>query len=665
MSNKYNRYEEPEMPESLRKLLTDDFSDSRRPGKRKSKKRPGKAPKKTNKSKKNLSKSKKRPVAPKKPINKKTKTDRNKSARPSVSPAKKPRPKVQPKASRPVKPIAQEATRKIPVIRDENGRKVSQDRARRQRLYEEESTKRIPVSQTRKTNKKVHKKAVNRRPTKKRKKKKSRISIKHIFSAIIYAFLLVIGFIFTGGNKKKYVSKEKRKKLDQNFYRILSGVSMGIIIIIMVAFAISPKAEKSISENRTLQQKPKMTMQSLLTGKYSKDYGKYLSDQFPARESMIKGKAKFDLLLGRKELNGVYICKDGYLMEGFTEASPEVTDAKIKAINNFVSQNPKLNVSMMLVPNKVEIYKNLLPKNTPSDSQKAYLDKVKEKVDKKVNFVNLITPFNRIKNSTQLYYKTDHHWTTDGAYKGYEEFSKSRDISPAQEKSFTKSLATDKFLGSLYYKNGAQIGEPENIILYLKEKPYPLLVKYYDTKEKVTTLYDADKLKGKDKYEIFTGGNHSQIKIRTNVKTKRKLLLIKDSYANAMLPFLINDFAEINVVDLRYYTGTMADILNNNEVTDVLILYNVNTFNTDPSILNIYDPDYHSQDDESTSASEGKEKRSVEESKKIDKTKDTKPSEDKADSNKKSASGKSSESGQSSTSKKNSDKKTDEKKDVQ
>lgn len=598
MSNKYNRYEEPEMPESLRKLLTDDFSDSRRNGKRKSKKRPGKAPKKTNKSKKNLSKNKKRATAPKKPVNKKTKTDRNKSARPSVC-STKARPKVQPKVSRPVKPIAQEATRKIPVIRDENGRKISQDRARRQRLYEEQSTKRIPVSQTRKSNKKVHKKAVNRKSTRKRKKKKSRISIKHIFSAIVYAFLLVVGFIFTGGDKKKYVSKEKRKKLDQNFYRILSGASMGLIVIMMVAFIISPKAEKSISENRTLQQKPRVTMQSVLTGKYSKDIGKYVSDQFPNRSGMIKLKARFDLLLGRKELNGVYICKDGYLMEGFTEASPEVTDAKVKAINSFVSQNPKLNVSMMLVPNKVEIYKNLLPKNAPSDSQKAYLDKVKEKVDKKVNFVNLITPFNRIKNATQLYYKTDHHWTTDGAYKGYEEFSKSRDISPAQEKSFTKSLATDKFLGSLYYKNGAQIGEPENIILYLKEKPYPLLVKYYDTKEKVTTLYDANKLKGKDKYEVFTGGNHSQIKIRTNVKTNRKLLLIKDSYANAMLPFLINDFAEINVVDLRYYTGTMADILNNNDITDVLILYNVNTFNTDPSILNIYDPNYHSEDNES------------------------------------------------------------------
>ena len=602
MSKKYNRYEEPEMPESLRKLLTDDFSDSKRPRKAKKSRNKisGKSPSKASKKQSGLSKTKKRPNASKKSVNKNIKSDKNKKVTKTVGSGKQNRAKVQTKAPRPTRPIAQEATRKIPVIRDETGRKISQDRVRKQKLYEEEATKRIPISPAKKSSKKSQNGAVNRKAVKKKKKRKRRISIKQIVSAVIYAFLLVIGFIFTGGNKKKYINKEKRKRLDHNFHLILSFSAIGIIVLVMIASAISPKAEKSISENRTLQQRPKLTAQSVLTGKFSKDYGKYLSDQFPERQCMIKEKAKFDLLLGRKEINGVYICKDGYLMEGFTEASPEVTDAKIKAINNFVSQNPKLNVSMMLVPNKVEIYKNLLPKNAPSDSQKQYLDKMKEKIDKKVNFVNLITPFNRLKNSTQLYYKTDHHWTTDGAYKGYEEFSKSKDISPAQEKSFTKSLATDKFLGSLYYKNGAQIGKTEDIVLYLKDKPYPLLVKYYDTKEKVTTLYDARKLEGKDKYEVFTGGNHSQIKIRTNVKTKRKLLLIKDSYANAMLPFLINDFAEINVVDLRYYTGTMSDILNNNEVTDVLILYNVNTFNTDSSILNIYDPNYRSVDNESS-----------------------------------------------------------------
>lgn len=613
MSKKYNRYEEPEMPESLRKLLTDDFSDSKSP--RKSKKNGKKASgKKQNKVPDRLSKTKKRPKASKKAVNKNTKSDKNKKvARPivqakSASQAKQVRTKVQPRTSRPTKAIPQEATRKIPVIRDENGKKASHNKARRQKLYEDEATKRIPVSQVKKSNKKTKKGTVNKKTVKK--KKKRRMNIKQLISALIYAILLVIGFIFTGGNKKKYISKEKRKRLDHNFYSILSFSSMGIIVLVMIASAISPKAEKSISENRTLQQKPKVTMQNLITGKFSKEYGKYLSDQFPERQGMIKEKSRFDLLLGRKEINGVYICKDGYLMEGFTEASPEVTEAKVNAINNFVSQNPKLNISMMIVPNKVEIYRNLLPKNAPSDSQKQYLDKLKEKIDKKVNFVNLIEPFERVKNSTQLYYKTDHHWTTDGAYKAYEEFAKSKDISPAQEKSFIKSLATDKFLGSLYYKNGAQIGKPEDIVLYLKDKPYPLLVKYYDTKEKVTTLYDAQKLKEKDKYEVFTGGNHSQIKIRTNVKTKRKLLLIKDSYANAMLPFLINDFAEINVVDLRYYTGTMGDILNNNEVTDLLILYNVNTFNTDSSILNIYDPKYQSKSNESSSVDDKKENES-------------------------------------------------------
>lgn len=600
MSKKYNRYEEPEMPESLRKLLTDDFSDSKRPRKAKKSRNKisDKSPSKASKKQSGLSKTKKRPNAPKKSANNNIKSDKNKKVTKTVGLTKQNRSRVQTRTPSPTRPIDQEATRKIPVIRDESGRKISQDRSRKQKLYEEEYTKRIPISPEKKSSKRSQKGLVNRKTVKK--KRKRIISIKQIVSAVIYAFILVIGFIFTGGNKKKYINKEKRKRLDHNFHLILSFSVIGILVLVMIASAISPKAEKSISENRTLQQRPKLTAQSLLTGKFSKEYGKYLSDQFPERQSMIKEKAKFDLLLGRREINGVYICKDGYLMEGFTEASLEVTDGKIKAINNFVSQNPKLNVSMMLVPNKVEIYKNLLPKNSPSDSQKQYLDKMKEKIDKKVNFVNLITPFNRLKNSTQLYYKTDHHWTTDGAYKGYEEFSKSKDLSPVQENSFTKSLATDKFLGSLYYKNGAQIGKPEDIVLYLKDKPYPLLVKYYDTKEKVTTLYDARKLEGKDKYEIFTGGNHSQIKIRTNIKTKRKLLLIKDSYANAMLPFLINDFAEINVVDLRYYTGTMSDILNNNEVTDVLILYNVNTFNTDSSILNIYDPHYHSVDNESS-----------------------------------------------------------------
>ncbi|MFR4808561.1 MAG: DHHW family protein, partial [Peptostreptococcus anaerobius] len=99
--------------------------------------------------------------------------------------------------------------------------------------------------------------------------------------------------------------------------------------------------------------------------------------------------------------------------------------------------------------------------------------------------------------------------------------------------------------------------------------------------------YDVSKLSTKDPYQVFTGGNHTQIRIRTNIDTERKLLVIKDSYANAMLPFLVNNFSEINVVDMRYFTGSIKDLMNNAEVTDVLILGNINTFNTDASILSL------------------------------------------------------------------------------
>ena len=107
--------------------------------------------------------------------------------------------------------------------------------------------------------------------------------------------------------------------------------------------------------------------------------------------------------------------------------------------------------------------------------------------------------------------------------------------------------------------------------------------------KKVPSLYDVSKLQGRDPYEVFTGGNHTQIKIRTNIDTKRKLLVVKDSYANAMLPFLVNNFSEITVVDLRYFTGSLQDVIQNNELTDVLFLNNINTFNTDSSILSVND----------------------------------------------------------------------------
>lgn len=431
----------------------------------------------------------------------------------------------------------------------------------------------------------------NSAPKKKVAKKKR--GFKNILIGLIALILQLIiqayRFIRTGGDHNKYIAGEKKKKIDIKFKRIFTYASMAVFVFITISILTLKPQSKSIEENRDLAQKPKFSLESYINGNYEKNYTKYLSDQMPFRKSFIKKKAKVDLALGKKEINGVFIGKDGYLMQGFTQDSKENLQKKAEAINTMAMKYPSINTSVMLVPNKCEILSNLMPKNAPVDSQSKFLEEFKPMLRDNIKMINLIDNFKTNKISTDLYFKTDHHWTADGAYKAYVEYMNKISVPPTPETNFRRSLATTNFLGSLYYKNGADIGAPENMYLYLKPETYPLLVHYFDSEERGTTIYAESKIDGRDPYEVFTGGNHTEIKIRTTVETDRKLLVIKDSYANAMLPFLINNFAEIVVVDLRYYSDKIEDIFNNNEITDILVLYNIDTFNTDSSILKLDD----------------------------------------------------------------------------
>lgn len=449
--------------------------------------------------------------------------------------------------------------------------------------------KRAELNSTKKSNVKAQnvKTASVKKPKKAKKRKKRGTNLLY---PVIYFISIFLGFVFAGGDKERYISKSRKDALDFKFFRVLSVGFVVLLFVVMFLNIITPTSKTSVAENRELQQRPSMSLSRLLDGKFASEYTKFLSDQFINRDGLIKIKAKFDLMTGKKEINGVYIAKNDYLMEGFKRSDDNSTLSKLSEINKFTNNNTGLKVSMMLVPNKVEIYSNLLPKSNPNDSQKEYVNFVKKNLDSKIKIVELFDVFEKNKNNIDLYFKTDHHWTTDGAYLAYVEYCKALNLEPINENMLERNLASDSFKGSLYYKNGAEIGFPDELYLYLnKNEDKPVLVKYYDDLKKVPSLYDVSKLQGRDPYEVFTGGNHTQIKIRTNIDTKRKLLVVKDSYANAMLPFLVNNFSEINIVDLRYFTGSLQDVIQNNELTDVLFLNNINTFNTDSSILSVND----------------------------------------------------------------------------
>lgn len=449
--------------------------------------------------------------------------------------------------------------------------------------------KRAELNSTKKSNGKAQnvKTASVKKPKRAKKRKKRGTNLLY---PVIYFISIFLGFVFAGGDKERYISKSRKDALDFKFFRVLSVGFVVLLFVVMFLNIITPTSKTSVAENRELQQRPSMSLSRLLDGKFASEYTKFLSDQFINRDGLIKIKAKFDLMTGKKEINGVYIAKNDYLMEGFKRSDDNSTLFKLSEINKFTNNNTGLKVSMMLVPNKVEIYSNLLPKSNPNNSQKEYVNFVKKNLDSKIKVVELFDVFEKNKNNIDLYFKTDHHWTTDGAYLAYVEYCKALNLEPINENMLERNLASDSFKGSLYYKNGAEIGFPDELYLYLnKNEDKPVLVKYYDDLKKVPSLYDVSKLQGRDPYEVFTGGNHTQIKIRTNIDTKRKLLVVKDSYANAMLPFLVNNFSEITVVDLRYFTGSLQDVIQNNELTDVLFLNNINTFNTDSSILSVND----------------------------------------------------------------------------
>ena len=366
-------------------------------------------------------------------------------------------------------------------------------------------------------------------------------------------------------------------------------LSFSFILFILIMFVINIfKGEKEFSEeeNRNLSKKPELTFNSFINGDYTEKFESYISDQLPGRRLFVNAKFKIDMLLGKSEVNGVFIGKENQLMEDFHESSNEQTDDKVLAINEFKKLHENTNVSFMLIPTAAEILKEKLPRNAPVDSELEFMNYIQGNLNSNIKF---ISPYNALyENRDQyLYYRTDHHWTTKGAYIAYVEFCKTAGIEPKNEEEFNIQLVANDFYGSLTSKIGQRSGEGDNINVYIPKENSEVVVNYVSEQRRSGSLYNSASLDEKDKYQVFTGGNHPHINIKSLGDPKKKLLLIKDSYANSFLPFLTAHYGEIDVIDLRYYMDDVNKLMEEKGITDVLFLYNVNTFNSDNSILNI------------------------------------------------------------------------------
>ncbi len=403
----------------------------------------------------------------------------------------------------------------------------------------------------------------------------------------------------------------KGKDLKMNTTSVLNVRRLGSIVTVCIVsvmiffftvlFLIIPKAEFSESENRQLALWPVYTFQSLKEGTYMSGIQKYLSDHFPMRDEFMTLKTKTEILLGKEEINGIYIASDGYLIEEYD--APKQNEKIITQFNklyNDITTDARNNISLMLVPTAVTTYNDKLPENAPDRGdlkQLCTMDTIYNAIPE-IKRVDCWDALRRAAQAeagkstddfTPLYYRTDHHWTTYGAYVAYCAYCNAMGITALPESAFTKTVVTDSFKGTVYSKLNDTTVSGEEITVY--ENPHnKLTVNYQDSNEVTDTLYNMDYLQKKDKYSMFLNNLHPLIEITNETADSDKVMvLVKDSYANSMVPFLVNHYKKIYVFDTRYYRFGPASFINQHpEVTDVLILYNMNTIDTDLGIGGIF-----------------------------------------------------------------------------
>lgn len=395
------------------------------------------------------------------------------------------------------------------------------------------------------------------------------------------------------------------------------------ILCFSVWCLVAPKQTFSENENRALASWPVYSFDTLKDGSYMSGIQTYLSDHFPLRDPFMTLKTKYEMLTGREEINDIYLAKDGYYIEAYkTPKQQKKIITQFQKLQDAITTDAKENVRVMLVPTAISTYNAKLPSCAPDQGVLRQVDTMNEiyaalpnmqKVDAWSALQTAAAQENTDRTQASgdadgaqpvadagdadrdtstadgLYYHTDHHWTTHGAYVGYQAYCNAAGLSPIPEADFQKTCVTTDFHGTIFSKLHDSTVPGDAITLY----EYPanqLTVSYPDTGEVTDTLYNRDYLAQKDKYSVFLNNLHPLVEI-TNARadSDRQLVLIKDSYANSMVPFLVHHYQKIYVFDTRYYRFGPSSFINEHpEVTDVLLLYNMNTIDTDLGVGGIF-----------------------------------------------------------------------------
>lgn len=355
---------------------------------------------------------------------------------------------------------------------------------------------------------------------------------------------------------------------------------------------IKPQKEYSDRENRMLETKPEFAVAEVLNGNYQKHYEAYLNDQVFCRDSWVDLSANLQRMEGKREINGVFLGKEGYLFEKMNETDYDEAQIQenVRLLSSFLNEAirsyGKEYVSCLLLPDKAQAMPNKMPAFAVFEHEK--IDEVLASLAESLAEPSILVDAQDALGShaqEYIYYRTDHHWTTLGAYYAYCAWARQTAHQAAGLSDYERETVYDDFYGTTYNKAHVRV-KPDSVELFRHVNQDGVRVQLDDEEKTADSLYfPKEAEEGFDRYQIFFSKNTAQITVSTKAKTGRSLLIVKDSFANCFVPFLVGDYEKIIMVDLRYTRDNVWDFLQDHkEITDIMTVYNIKQFMQDTSL---------------------------------------------------------------------------------
>lgn len=363
-----------------------------------------------------------------------------------------------------------------------------------------------------------------------------------------------------------------------------------IFIILLFAIMLIPgtvlviKKDRTFSdlENRNLSVRPGFNISEILSGKTESDLTDFVTDQFPLRDFLMRLSTEYKKGLLMKDVGGVYFGKNGFVLDKLYDGKVDTENYKknLDKLAEFINDYKELNPTFVLVPSPSSVLSDYLPTFAENYDDTAMYDMAASIIGD--NFLNMRERYvslheNEVSENVidTLYFKTDHHYTSYGAYIAYSEYCKERGIVPKDISYFNIKVLSNEFYGTMYSKAADFATEPDIISIPSIDEDSIYVSGGTDK------IYDYDAIDRKDKYTVYFGGNYGVVEIKTSVNNGKRLLIIKDSYANSLIPYLTAEYEYIVMVDPRFYTGSIGQVIDNGQVNEILVFYEMSNFIND------------------------------------------------------------------------------------